>query len=55
MKRKWTFAFLCGLLIVGVVILTQVDSDAAPTSRLTASAPGFCNKPVAPLVLTLAG
>ena len=47
MKRKWTFAFLCGLLIVGVVI-TPVHSDAAPTLTIDGVSAGILQQTTCP-------
>ena len=47
MKRKWTFAFLCGLLIVGVVI-TPVHSDAAPTLTIDGVSAGTLQQTTCP-------
>ncbi len=54
MKRKWTFAFLCGLLIVGVVI-TPVHSDAAPTLTIDGVSAGTLQQTTCPTGLTPAG
>ena len=47
MKRKWTFAFLCGLLIVGVVI-TPVHSATPPTLTIDGTSAGALQQTTCP-------
>jgi hypothetical protein len=50
MKRKWTVAFLWGYSSSGGDHSGPFRTRR-PHSRLTAPAPGLCNKPLAPLAL----